>query len=269
MTMKRYAGRVVFLTGAAQGIGAATARRLFAEGATVVLADRNTDGAAHVADELGDPDRTLVVSCDLTDRASVDGAVAAAVERFGRLDALVNVAGGALRHPALLEGMDDDGWNRTLDLNLSGPMRCIRAVAPHLGRGGAIVLVSSVNGLQAWGGESYSSAKAGLVVLAKNLAVELGPAGVRINVVAPGPCGHPCGMTRAGPTGSPRCTRWAGWGSRRTSPRRSPSSPRTTPRGSPASRCRSTAAGERARCTSCASCGRTEPAQSKRAKGAA
>lgn len=197
--MKRYAGRVVFLTGAAQGIGAATARRLFGEGATVVLADRNTDGAAHVADELGDPDRTLVVTCDLTDRASVDGAVAAAVERFGRLDALVNVAGGALRHTALLEGMDDDGWNRTLDLNLSGPMRCIRAVAPHLGRGGAIVLVSSVNGLQAWGGESYSSAKAGLVVLAKNLAVELGPAGVRINVVAPGTVRTPVWDDQGGP----------------------------------------------------------------------
>ncbi|WP_144627913.1 SDR family NAD(P)-dependent oxidoreductase [Arthrobacter woluwensis] len=199
MTMNRFAGRVVFLTGAAQGIGAATARRLFAEGATLVLAERNAEGATRVAGDLGDPDRTLVVPCDLTDRGSVDGAVAAAVERFGRLDALVNVAGGALRHPGLLHGMDDDGWNRTLDLNLSGPMRCIRAVAPHLGPGGSVVLVSSVNGLQAWGGESYSSAKAGLVVLAKNLAVELGPAGVRINVVAPGTIRTPVWDDQGGP----------------------------------------------------------------------
>ncbi|MBO9705443.1 MAG: SDR family NAD(P)-dependent oxidoreductase, partial [Arthrobacter sp.] len=72
MTMNRFGGRVVFLTGAAQGIGAATARRLFAEGATLVLAERNTEGATRVAEDVGDPDRRLVVPCDLTDRASVD-----------------------------------------------------------------------------------------------------------------------------------------------------------------------------------------------------
>src|SRR6478609_6924796 len=147
--MKRFDGRTVFLTGGAHGIGAATARRLREEGATLVVADLDVNAAREIAADLGEGN--LAVHCDITDRASVDA-----------------------------------DWTDLVDLNLTGPMRCIRAVAPHLSRGGAIVLVSSVNGLAAFGDEAYSSAKAGLSVLAKNLAVRLGPAGIRINVVAPG-----------------------------------------------------------------------------------
>ncbi|MDP5227506.1 MULTISPECIES: SDR family oxidoreductase [Arthrobacter] len=183
--MERYMDRVVFLTGAARGIGEATARRLFAEGASLALADRNTGGLDTLVRDLGAPDRLLPLSCDITDRVSVDAAVEATVARFGRLDCLVSVAGGSLPLQSILEGLDDDGWTAQLDQNLGGPMRCIRAAVPHLGRGGSIVLVGSVNGSQAWGGDAYSAAKAGLENLAKNLAVELGPAGVRINVVAP------------------------------------------------------------------------------------
>jgi meso-butanediol dehydrogenase/(S,S)-butanediol dehydrogenase/diacetyl reductase len=182
--MRRFDGRTVFVTGGAHGIGAATARRLHDEGARLVVADTDVKAADQIAAELGD--RSCAVRCDITDRSSVDAAVTEAVGQCGPLHALVNVAGGSRAHPPLLDGMADADWTDLLDLNLTGAMRCIRAVAPLLSRGGAIVLVSSVNGLAAFGDEPYSSAKAGLSVLAKNLAVRLGPAGIRINVVAPG-----------------------------------------------------------------------------------
>lgn len=183
--MDRFAGRVALVTGAAHGIGAAVVRRLAAEGAAVVLADVDTAAAERTAAALGP--EALVVPCDLTDPASVDAAVAAAVARWGRLDVVVNVAGGALAHPDQLDGGTDAEWAATVDLNLAGPARVVRAAAPHLTRpGGAVVLVGSVNGLAAFGGDAYSAAKAGLGVLAKNLAVRLGPDGVRVNVVAPG-----------------------------------------------------------------------------------
>ncbi|MFJ3958425.1 SDR family NAD(P)-dependent oxidoreductase [Arthrobacter sp. NPDC090010] len=199
MTMNRYAGRVVFLTGAARGIGKATALRLFEEGANLALADRDLVGVERVGEELGDPTRVRALPCDLTDRASVDGAVQSAVDFFGGIDVLVNVAGGAVPQPDLLHGMEDEEWNRTLDLNLSGPMRCIRAVAPHLRAGSSVVLVGSVNGIEAWGGEAYSAAKAGLGLMVKNLAVELGPRGVRINVVAPATVRTPYWDAQGGP----------------------------------------------------------------------
>ncbi|MCK9793582.1 SDR family oxidoreductase [Isoptericola sp. 4D.3] len=185
----RFEGRVALVTGGAHGIGAATVRRLHDEGATVVVADVDPDAARRAVDAL--PPRAggapaSVVGCDIRDSASVDAAVATTLERHGRLDVLVGVAGGTGVHAGLLDGMDDATWAAGVDLNLAGPARCVRAAAPHLPRGGAIVLVGSVNGLQAFGDEDYSAAKAGLVSLAQNLAVRLGRRGVRINVVAPG-----------------------------------------------------------------------------------
>lgn len=177
---------VAFVTGGAHGIGRATALRLYAEGARVVVADREMDAARAVADV--DPTRLLAVSCDVTDRTAVDAAVATAVDRFGGLDALVTVAGGSMVQPDFLD-LPDESWQQMIDLNLTGTMRCVRAAAPHLlasRRGPAIVLVSSVNGLADFGDEAYSSAKGALTTLAKNLAVRFGPRGVRVNVVAPG-----------------------------------------------------------------------------------
>src|ERR1700712_4492100 len=173
--MRRFDGRTVFVTGGAHGIGAATARRLHDEGARLVVADTDVEAADQIAAELGDG--SCAVRCDITDRWSVDAAVTEAVAQCGPLHALVNVAGGSRAHAPLLDGMSDADWTDLLDLNLTGAMRCIRAVAPLLSRGGAIVLVGSVNGLAAFGDEAYSSAKAGLSVLAKNLAVRLRPAG--------------------------------------------------------------------------------------------
>lgn len=177
---------VVLITGGANGIGRATVERLHAEGARVVVADLEGERAGELADV--DPDRRLAVECDVTDRASVEAAVAASVERFGGLDALVTVAGGSMVQPDFLDLPDED-WERMLDLNLTGTMRCVRAAAPHLlesRRGPAIVLVGSVNGLADFGDAAYSVAKGALPILAKNLAVRFGPRGVRVNVVAPG-----------------------------------------------------------------------------------
>jgi NAD(P)-dependent dehydrogenase (short-subunit alcohol dehydrogenase family) len=118
------------------------------------------------------------------DPASVDRAVEAAVREFGRIDVLASVAGG---DTPTEDPLDEEHWNRIVSLNLHGPARMIRACLPHLKKTrGSIVLVSSVNGLVAFGEPAYSSAKAGLSLLARNLAVTLGPDGVRINVVAPG-----------------------------------------------------------------------------------
>lgn len=177
---------IVLVTGGANGIGRATVERLYAEGARVVVADVEVDRARELADV--DPDRLLAVPCDVTDRASVDAAVAAAVGRFAGLDALVTVAGGSMAQPDFLD-LPDETWHQLLDLNLTGTMRCVRAAAPHLfesRRGPAIVLVSSVNGLAAFGDEAYSAAKGALPNLVRNLAVRFGPRGVRVNVVAPG-----------------------------------------------------------------------------------
>jgi len=181
----RLEGTVSFVSGAAHGIGAATARRLHGEGSAVVIGDRDDDVARALADELGE--RALAVPCDVHDRASVDAAVGAAREAFGRLDHVVTVAGGTLPTPDLSEQSDEE-WARLLDLNLTGAMRCVRAALPLLRESpaAAVVMVSSVNGLAAFGDEPYSAAKAGLPVFAKNLAVTYGPAGIRFNVVAPG-----------------------------------------------------------------------------------
>lgn len=187
--MGRLQGRVAFVTGAAHGIGRATALRLAREGAAVAVADRDVAAAEGTAAEIvAGGGAALAVPCDVTDTASVDAAVAAAVARFGRLDILANVAGGDVEEPVFHEQADGI-WARMFELNLLGVVRCCRAALPHLmtsPHGGSIVNVSSVNGLLAIGSIPYSAAKAGLHNLTVNLAAEYGPRGVRVNVVAPG-----------------------------------------------------------------------------------
>jgi NAD(P)-dependent dehydrogenase (short-subunit alcohol dehydrogenase family) len=187
--MMRFEGRAVFVSGAAHGIGRAIAIRLAGEGAAVAVADLDTEAGEIVAAEIvASGGVALAVACDVTDRASVDAAVAATIAAFDRLDVLVNVAGGDWAEPSFAE-VDDDLWQRKLDLNLTGAMRCVRAALPHLLAspvGGSVVTIGSVNGLSAFGGYPYSAAKAGLQNLTKNLAAEYGRRGLRVNLVAPG-----------------------------------------------------------------------------------
>jgi NAD(P)-dependent dehydrogenase (short-subunit alcohol dehydrogenase family) len=176
------------VSGGGSGIGRACAQRLAVEGARVAILDLDEQAAAHVAAELSGPGEHLALHTDVTDRTSVDHGVATVIERFGGLDVLVAVAGGDMPHSDV-EHTDDEVWRVMLELNLLGAVRCCRAAIPHLRRsirGPAIVMISSVNALTGIGSEAYSSAKAGLGALTRNLAVQLGPAGIRVNTVAPG-----------------------------------------------------------------------------------
>jgi NAD(P)-dependent dehydrogenase (short-subunit alcohol dehydrogenase family) len=179
---------VALVTGAARGIGLATAKRFLADGWRVVLLDIEPRSLDDAVAALDDPDRTLAIHCDVSDAAAVAAAMAAVNSHFGRLDALVNNAGIAVFAP-LLETEDED-WNRVLAVNLTGPFLCTKAAASLMREhgGGAIVNITSISAVRASTLRSaYGTSKAGLAHLTKQLAVELASLGIRVNAVAPGP----------------------------------------------------------------------------------
>lgn len=184
----RFDHRAVLVTGAGHGIGRACAERLAAEGARVAVADLDFVAAQRVCAGLARSADQLAVAIDVTERSSVDHAVATVAEQFGQLDVLVNVAGGSHAHPEFAE-LGDDIWDDLIQLNLMSVVRSCRAALPHLRvstQGPAIVSISSVNAMSAFGDEAYSAAKAGIESLTINLAASLGPEGIRVNAVAPG-----------------------------------------------------------------------------------
>jgi NAD(P)-dependent dehydrogenase (short-subunit alcohol dehydrogenase family) len=183
-------GRVAVLTGASRGIGAATARRLAADGATLVLAARSVEGLRSVADEVeAAGGRTLVVPTDVTDLADLDALVAQTLARFGRLDVLVNNA-GVLPEAARSERVTVEEWRRTLDLNVTGPwyLACrAKEAMVESGNGGVVVNVTSTASLYpSVGFSAYNASKAALTMLTKSLALEWARDGIRVLGVAPG-----------------------------------------------------------------------------------
>jgi NAD(P)-dependent dehydrogenase (short-subunit alcohol dehydrogenase family) len=179
----RFEGKVAIVTGASSGIGAATTRLLADEGASVVVTGRR----AEVLDDLAAETGGRAIAGDLADPAHPDAIVREAIETFGGIDVVAANAGAG--YPSSVLDVDDDGWRRTFDVNVSAPMRLVRAAAPSMASrgGGAIVLVSSVSGLfAAADSASYTTAKAALIGLARSIAVDLGPRGIRANVVCPG-----------------------------------------------------------------------------------
>jgi NAD(P)-dependent dehydrogenase (short-subunit alcohol dehydrogenase family) len=180
--------KVALVTGAARGIGLATARRFLAEGWRVALLDIEAELLKQAVAGLTNADSTLALHCDVSDAAQVARAFDQLAARFGRLDTLVNNAGVATFAP-LLETSDAD-WNRILAVNLSGPFICTKAAVPLLREAGngAVVNITSISAVRASTLRSaYGTSKAGLAHLTKQLAVELAALGIRVNGVAPGP----------------------------------------------------------------------------------
>ena len=179
--------RVALVTGGAGGLGRAIALRLAADGIAVAIGHHATQADEVIAEIEAHGGEAVPLALDVTDRRRVDAAVAELVARLGRLDILVNNAGGLLARVTIDE-MSDDHWLRVLELNLTGAFYCTRAAAPHLGRGGRIINVSSTAAQNGGGpgASAYAAAKAGIIGFTRAAAKEFGGRGVTVNAVAPG-----------------------------------------------------------------------------------
>ena len=184
----RLQDKVAIITGSARGIGRATALAFADQGAQVVVCDLDvTGGEQTAADIRASGGRAIFVQVNVTERASVDALVSAAVARFGRIDVLVNNA-GVIRDRSLLK-MTEQDFDFVINVNLKGVFNCTQAVAPLMvAQGsGAIINASSVVGVYGnYGQTNYVASKAGVIGMTKVWARELGPKGVRVNAVAPG-----------------------------------------------------------------------------------
>jgi 3-oxoacyl-[acyl-carrier protein] reductase len=192
LTPFQLTNRSALITGAASGIGAATARRFATAGANLALGWYPPDGhdiAPVVRDAEAAGARVVVEEVDVCSQAQLDRLAGAAVHAFGRLDIAIANAGIARREP-VPEGVDEQLWAKVIDVNLTGAWRCFKAAIPPMRRAGygRLLVTSSVSGpLQAWiEHTSYAASKGGLLGLINSLAVELGPAGITVNGVAPG-----------------------------------------------------------------------------------
>jgi 3-oxoacyl-[acyl-carrier protein] reductase len=180
-------GRVALVTGGAQGIGAAVAKRLAAGGASVGVLDLRQDAAQAVADEIaGAGGKAIGLGADVSKRDQVEAAVARVAEEFGGLHILVNNA-GVIRDNLLFK-MTDEDWTLVMEVHLRGAFLCSQAAQKYMGEAnyGRIISMSSTSATGNRGQANYSTAKMGLQGFTKTLAIELGPRGITANAIAPG-----------------------------------------------------------------------------------
>ena len=185
--MSTLEGKVIALTGGAGGIGEATARMAYAQGASVIITDREAGPVEAIAESLGD--RAMGLAVDVTRREDNESMVAKAMERFGRLDAAFLNA-GIEGEVGPFDSRTDSAWEKVLAVNVHGVRFGVEAALPALRKsgGGSIVITSSVAGLRGAAGLSpYVSSKHAVVGMMRCLAAELGPEGIRVNTLNPGP----------------------------------------------------------------------------------
>jgi 3-oxoacyl-[acyl-carrier protein] reductase len=178
-----FAGRIVLVTGAAQGIGLAVSEGFLAAGASLVALDRDD---ATLKSVFADRDDVLPLAVDVADADAVAGAVAQAVERWGRVDVAVNNAG--ITRDTVVWKMSDTQWREVLDVHLSGTFHVTRAVIPHMRAAGygRIINLTSYTGLHGNIGQAnYAAAKAGLIGFTKTVAKEVATFGITVNAISP------------------------------------------------------------------------------------
>ena len=181
----RLRGKTCIITGGASGIGEATSRRFVAEGGKVLIADRNAPAADALARELGS--NAFAIECDVRKETSAVAIADRAMQLWGQIDVLVNNAGSELNRS--YNETTSDEWDMVLETDLKGPWLLCKHVVPHMVKrgSGSVVNVSSLNGLVGFPlSTAYGSAKGGLVVFTRDMAIELANSGVRFNCVCPG-----------------------------------------------------------------------------------
>jgi len=187
--------RVAVVTGSSRGLGRAMAEALAREGAKLVLCARGRDALEEAGEEIRTAAGTEVLTqaIDLTTPTGGDTLIRATLDRFDRMDILINNVGGAPKGP-FAERSDDD-WGRGIELDLMAHVRVTRAALGHMGEGGSILFTASLFGRESGGPERsiYTSTKAAVIGLAKTLAIELAPRGIRVNSLAPGSIRFPGG----------------------------------------------------------------------------
>ena len=185
-----FAGKVALVTGAGSGIGKATALRLGAGGASVVVISRTMEEIEETRDEIIKAGgKAIAIDADIADEAEMTRVVEATIEQFKRLDIVVANAGiNGMWAP--IDDLAPDEWDQTMTVNLRGTYMTLHLAVPHLKeRGGSVIIVSSINGNRTFtsaGATAYAATKAAQVAMAQQLALELGKHGIRVNAVCPG-----------------------------------------------------------------------------------